>query len=199
MSFNIIQKAGPDPQDQLRLVDWCMGKMGLMQQQADMLAGPIEVRLGYLQQKLDAIRSRAERDARFFEMAIAIWVEDSGAREQLGKSFETPNGKIKTRVTKGKTELDGDAILQLAEDMPEQFGMLLKSVLDKAQARKRFQLADDGSTLDLETGELMEVPLITQTEPPGISTTVIPDGHLTDDEGEDEWEIEIPEEETENG
>ena len=199
MSFNIIQKAGPDIQEQLRLVDWCIAKMGQLQQQADMLAGPIEVRLGYLQTKLGAIRSRADSKVSFFENAVRIWIEDSGAREQLGKSFETPNGKIKTRETKGKTELDGDAILQLAEELPAEYGALIKHVLDKRYARERFQLTDDGSTVDVDTGELMGVPLITQIEPPGISTTIIPDSHLTDDEGEDEWDIEIPEEGEDDG
>lgn len=179
--YSIIGKAGPELDDQLRLVTWHHGRVREAENRAEVLATPIreelataQERVAELQGRLDEIASHVEKQTGFHRSAIEVWIADSGARETLGKTIPTAYGHIETRQVPGKTELDEAGLLRLAQSQPSIYGDLLKIGINAKVARERLRDVD-GGTLDTVTGELIPENLIHVTEPPSIKVKLVSD------------------------
>lgn len=168
--YSIIGRAGPDLQDQVRLVGWHMRRAREAQAMAETLAAPLVAEMDRLQRRVTLISGRAHREVEWHENCIRLWVHDANVRQTLGKQIPTAHGTVVTRATKGRTEIDEDAAWNLAGELEEFEELYVRTVrqLDKAALRKRLRLDAQGQTVDTETGEVLP-DVLRQVEPPGVS------------------------------
>ena len=171
-AYSIIGKAGLGLEDQLKLVDWHCRKIGEMRRREELLGEPIQEEIDRLQVCLSTIRDQAEQNAGFHESAIAIWVEDSCAREKVGKMITLAHGTIKTRLVAGTTEIDNELLLRLASEESELYADVVSLAVNAAAVRKRFIVQEDGDLLDKNTGELTPLGIIRQITPPSVKVSV---------------------------
>ncbi len=176
--YTIAAKAGPKLEDQIKLADWHCLKTAQINVREALLAGPIVEEMDRLLTRLTEIRDRAEHERAFHKNALEWWVLEEDLREKLGKSFTLPHGKVKTRQTAGKTEINEEMVLELADHDPANYADLVVQSVNRGAARERFHLNDDGSVTDKVTGEVLAQGLIRQVGEPHVVVTVEAEGGL---------------------
>ena len=82
---------------------------------------------------------------------------------------------MRTRQSRGKTEVDNAAVLTLYQDNPAEYGDLIKPAVVASAVRERFTLREDGATVDATTGEVLPMEVIRQIEEPTVKVSVEPD------------------------
>jgi len=173
--YTILGHCGPDRAAQLRQVDYHLAQAGKAQRRAAWLAGPLEDEMLRLQGVVADIRKQEAHEVEHHRMVVAIWLEDSGAREELGATIPLLHGKVVTRKTPGKTKIDDSEVLALyQEDGEDKYSDLLCLAVVAGAVRNRFALQPDGSVVDKDTGEVVDRRIIKQVEAPGISVTLEP-------------------------
>lgn len=175
---SIAGRAGEDLPDQMGLADWHLRKLRELEIAEALNLTPFVEEIDRLRRRAESIEAWYAKRKAFHEMQVREWVMACNLREVLGKSFSLPHGQVKTRQTKGKTEIAADVLLNLYRDKPEDWGHLIKPVPDTKAIREIYDLREDGLCVDKLTGEIMpeDQALIVQTEAPGIKVEIIPAG-----------------------
>lgn len=169
--YSIVGRAGSDPAEQLRVVDWHLRRIAEAHSRAEPQLALIDAEIERLQLLRADIARRRDSDCEFHETAIKLWVADTNARETLGKSIALPHGAIRTRQTPGRTEVDSDAVLRLYERDRELYADVVQLSANRSAARRRFKL-QGGRVVDTITGEVLTDPVIREVEPPSPSVSV---------------------------
>jgi len=178
--YTIARKAGPELKAQMDLASWHLRKASEIQAVAEAQLAPfddeisrLEAEIGRLQGEQQRIQEAAERRMGWHEEQVIRWYLDANLREVTGKAaLDLPYGVVKSRQTRGKTEINSDLVMRLYREQPEAYRDLIAESVSVSAVRKRFRLLEDGSVEDTQDGEILAEAVIRQVEPPRIDVTV---------------------------
>ena len=104
----------------------------------------------------DIERAREQSTLEFFTGALATYLSREIEAGRKTKTLTLPHGKISIRARQPLVDLTdfGTALAWARENHPE--AVRVRESLDKATFKKRVTLADGGTVVDPETGEVLE-------------------------------------------
>jgi len=175
-TYSIQGRALLNPAKQVALATWHMERIVRAEVRRAALLAPVESLLAAAEAEVARLRRLAtelnrqgDQQTSWDRAMLEQWAEDPATRTVLGKTIKLAYGKVTTRELPGKTVWHEENL------NPADFPELFRLEFNRGEARKRFELREDGRTLDTQTGEVLEVEVLVQAEPPSIRATVTPD------------------------